>query len=87
MVQTVKNPSAVQETCIQSLGGKDLLEEGMATHSGILGESHGQRSLAGYSACGHRQLDTAERLSTSHHDDDLAPFPKCLSSSEQSGGG
>ena len=35
----VRNLPAVQElqeTCIQSLGGKDPLEEGMATHSSIL---------------------------------------------------
>ena len=35
---------------VQSLGREDPLEEGMATHSSILpGESHGQRSLVGYS--------------------------------------
>ena len=28
------------------------------------GESHGQRSLAGYSLWGHEELDTTERLST-----------------------
>ena len=26
------------------------------------GESHGQRSLVGYSPCGHKELDTTERL-------------------------
>ena len=31
-----KNPSAMQETWIRSLGWKDPLEEGMATHSSIL---------------------------------------------------
>ena len=31
------------------------------------GESHGQRSLAGYSLCGHKELDTTERLSTCAH--------------------
>ena len=37
----------------QSLGREDPLEEGMATHSVFLpGESHGQRSLAGYSPWG-----------------------------------
>ena len=32
---------------VQSLGGEDPLEEGMATHSSIFfpGESHGQRNL------------------------------------------
>ena len=36
MAQTVKNPSAMRETWVQSLGWEDLLEEGMATHSSIL---------------------------------------------------
>ena len=34
----VKNPSAKQETWIQSLGGKDPLEEEMASHSSILAQ-------------------------------------------------
>ena len=32
----VKNPPVMQETWVQSLGGEDALEEGMATHSSIL---------------------------------------------------
>ena len=36
MAQMVKNPSATQETRVQSLGWEDPLEEGMATHSSIL---------------------------------------------------
>ena len=38
----------------------------MATHSRILAwrNPHGQRSLAGYSPCGRRELNTAERVST-----------------------
>ena len=32
----VKNPPAMQETWVQSLGWEDPLEEGMATHSSIL---------------------------------------------------
>ena len=41
---------AMWETWVLSLGWEDPLEKGKATHSGILpGESHGQRSLAGYS--------------------------------------
>ena len=36
MAQLVKKPPAMQETWVQSLGWKDLLEEGMATHSSIL---------------------------------------------------
>ena len=34
--QLVKNPPAMGETWVQSLGWEDLLEEGMATHSSIL---------------------------------------------------
>ena len=36
MPQTVKNPPAVRETLVRSLGWEDPLEEGMATHSSIL---------------------------------------------------
>ena len=32
----VKNPPAMQETWVPSLGRKDPLEEGMATHSSLL---------------------------------------------------
>ena len=32
----VKNPPALQETQVQSLGWEDLLEKGLATHSSIL---------------------------------------------------
>ena len=32
----VKNLPAIQETCVQSLGREDPLEEGMATQSSIL---------------------------------------------------
>ena len=34
--EMVKNPPAVPETCIQSLGQEDPLEKGVATHSSIL---------------------------------------------------
>ena len=36
MVQAVKNPPAMQETQVRSLGQEDPLEKGMATHSSIL---------------------------------------------------
>ena len=36
VAQMVKNPPAVQETWVQSLGWEDPLEKGMATHSNIL---------------------------------------------------
>ena len=36
VVQMVKNSAAMRETWVQSLGGEDLLEKEMATHSSIL---------------------------------------------------
>ena len=35
VAQLVKNPPAMWETWVRSLGWEDLLEEGMATHSSI----------------------------------------------------
>ena len=36
MAQVVKNPPAMQETGVRSLGQEDPLEKGMAAHSSIL---------------------------------------------------
>ena len=36
MAQSVKNPPAMWEIWVQSLGWEDSLEESMATHSSIL---------------------------------------------------
>ena len=36
MAQSVKNPPAMWETWVPSLGQEDLLEKGLATHSSIL---------------------------------------------------
>ena len=36
VAQMVKNPPAMRETWVQSLGWEDPLEEGMATYSSIL---------------------------------------------------
>ena len=36
VTQTVKNPPAMQETRVQSLGREDPLEKKVATHSSIL---------------------------------------------------
>ena len=36
VAQTVKNPSVMQETWVQSLGWEDCLKQGMATHPSIL---------------------------------------------------
>ena len=48
----------MQETQVQFLGQKDPLEEEMATHSSILGELHGQRSLVSCSPWGGKESDT-----------------------------
>ena len=36
VAQLVKNPPAMQESWVQSLGWEDTLEKGKATYSGIL---------------------------------------------------
>ena len=66
MAQTVKNPPAMKETWVRSLGWEDPLEKEMASHSSgeCLEDPHGQRSLLGYSAGGRQESDTTERLST-----------------------
>ena len=57
----VKNPPAVQETQVQSLSPEDLLEEAwQPTPVFLPGESHGQRSLAGYRPQGHKEMDMIE---------------------------
>ena len=48
-------------TQVGSLGWKDPLEEGIAPVY-LPGEFHGQRSLAGYSPCGHRESDVTDWL-------------------------
>ena len=56
--QMVKNPPAIWETWVRSLGWEDPLEEGIATHSSILAwRIHGQKSLVGYRAKGSIELD------------------------------
>ena len=46
---------------VQSLGRDDPLEEGMEPTPVLLpGESHGQRTLAGYSPWGYTESDTTE---------------------------
>ena len=61
MAQAVKNLPAMQETWVRSLGWEDPLEEGMAIYFSILAwESHGQRSLVGYSSWGSKESDMTE---------------------------
>ena len=39
VAQMIKKPPAMRETWVPSLGWKDALEEGMATHSRVLAKS------------------------------------------------
>ena len=58
-----KNLPAMQETWVRPLGWEDLLEKEMTTIAVFLpGESHGWRSLMGYSPWGRKELDTTERF-------------------------
>ena len=54
MVKNLPEVQEIQEMWVQSLGQEDPLEKKMATHSIILGESHGQRSLMNYRPQDHR---------------------------------
>ena len=54
MAQKVKSLPAVPETWVQFLGWED------PTPVFLLGESHGWRSLAGYSPWGCKESDTTE---------------------------
>ena len=63
----IKNLPAMWETGFDPWVGKILLEKGMATHPSVpAGESHGQRSLAGYSPRGHKESDTTEVAEHTH---------------------
>ena len=69
VAQRLKHLPPMQETRLQSLGREDPLEKEMVTHSSIPGESHGWRSLVGYSPRGRKESDTTEQLHL--HQEDL----------------
>ena len=55
VAQLVKNPPAVREARVQSLGREDPLETGMCTHCSVLPwRSPGERSRVGCNPWGHR---------------------------------
>ena len=57
----------MQETRLSSLDWEDPLERGMEPTPVFLnGKSHGQKSLAGYSPWGHKELDMTEELTHTH---------------------
>ena len=65
VTQMVKNPPAMQETQIQSLGWEDPLEKGLATHSSILARRipwTEEESRGLYSPRGRKVSETTEQL-------------------------
>ena len=59
----LKRLPAMRETWVQSLGREDPLEKEMEPTPVFLpGESHGRRSLVGYSPWGRKESDTTERF-------------------------
>ena len=61
MAQTVKNPPAMQETRVQSLGQEDPLEKGIATYSSILAwRIPWTYNLMGYTPWDCKELDITE---------------------------
>ena len=71
VAQTVKNPPAMPgpgfDPWVRKIPWRRAWQP---TPVFLPEESHGQRSLAGYSPWGHKELDATERLSTAQH------FPK-----------
>ena len=61
MAQKVKNLPAMQDTQVQSLGWKDPLDKGIATHSNILAwRIPWKRSLVAYNPWDRKESDTTE---------------------------
>ena len=63
VAQRLKRLPPMREIQVQSLGWEDPLEKEVATTPVLLpGESHGRRSLVGYSPWGHKESDMTKRL-------------------------
>ena len=61
----VENPSAMQETQVQTLGWEDPLDKGMATHSGILAwEIPSAEEPGGLQSMGSQEMDMTEHACT-----------------------
>ena len=69
-----RTPPPTQETCVQSLGWEDPLEKEMATDSTVLiWESHGQRSLVGYSPWGCKETQLRYETTTNKSNYNKSP--------------
>ena len=63
VVQQAKNPPAMQETQVQSLGQEDALEKETATHSSILSwEIPGTEEPGGLQSMGLQESDITQQL-------------------------
>ena len=62
VAQMLKSLPVLRKTWIRSLAWEDPLEKGMATQVFLLGESHGQRNLAGYGSQAQTKLNTTEAI-------------------------
>ena len=60
----MKNVPAIKETQVQSLGGEDPLQEGMATHSSILACRIPWTERGAWQATVHRVTESRTQLST-----------------------
>ena len=73
MAQQIKNPPAMQETQVWSLGREDPLEEEMAAHSSILAwEISWTERLSDYSPKGCKESDTVEWLTAAAESTNIA---------------
>ena len=76
-----RDPPARQETQVQSPSQEvPWRREGLPTPLFLPGEFHGQRSMVAYSAWGHKQSDTTERLTLSLYTPVFAPRALLLES-------
>ena len=62
LAHMIKNRPAIRETWVLFLGQEDPLEKRMTTPVFLPGEFHEQKSMAGYSSWGGKELDMTEGL-------------------------
>ena len=75
----------MQENSVKSLGQEDPLEKEWQPNPVFLpGESHGERSLVGYSPWGRKESDMTERLSLSSYSSKVRQLSVEFSSVAQS---
>ena len=75
----------MQENSVKSLGQEDPLEKDWQPNPVFLpGESHGERSLVGYSPWGRKESDMTERLSLSSYSSKVRQLSVEFSSVAQS---